>query len=283
MNKKILFFILILFSFIKVNAKIDDTIIKGIYINDPLYYEYKVLNDGTIDSILGNIVTVNDKLAYCIEPGIRIKENQLYSSYSYDTEIVAKDKLDYYNKVAYYGYGYKNHTTHFWKMAAQILIWEKSGMVQKTYASYDKEGLYKINLDFYQNEILDLVNKHEILPTFNDLEYEYYENDKIVIDDNNQVLNDFKISEDKFNFKIIDNKLVANSLEPGIYEINLLKDLPDNGPNLIYTSPNSQKVISIGQINEVKAKVKIKIKEKEVSKPIEPEIYYELPNTYQST
>ena len=69
----------------------------------------------------------DNKIVYCIEPFVDMIENTNYRGYDYNYEkLLNKTKEDWtrISLLAYYGYGYKNHTESKWYPITQIMIWE---------------------------------------------------------------------------------------------------------------------------------------------------------------
>ena len=138
------------------------------------------------------MMTTNGVTAYCIEPGITADKASYYSSTTniYDTKLsnVNTKKL---SLIGYYGYGYEGHNAKEYYMAAQELIWREAG-VENVWWTDAKEGGNILNIDYYKNEILRLVNSYEVAPSFN-LKKEYMVGDEITLLDSNSVLNGYEV------------------------------------------------------------------------------------------
>ena len=68
----------------------------------------------------------DDGIGYCTEPFEVMKYNENYKSYSENQEKhlgISKQAWDKITKIAYYGYGYKNHKEDKWYSITQIMIW----------------------------------------------------------------------------------------------------------------------------------------------------------------
>lgn len=138
------------------------------------------------------MMTVDGKIAYCIEPGVDANKNSYYSS----TTNINDTNLGWANTkrlslIGYYGYGYPGHDEKEYYMAAQELIWREMG-VGNVWWSDAKEGGNIFNIDYYKNEILRLVNNYETTPSF-DFKNEYMVGDEFQINDDNNVLEGYEV------------------------------------------------------------------------------------------
>lgn len=174
---------------------------------------------------------VNDKIAYCIEPGVVGGKDSWYSSSdNIDDTILKNVDVKKLSLIGYYGYGYNNHNTKEYYMATQELIWRLMGVedVWWTDRKYDGNVL---NIDTYKNEILSLVNSYEIAPNFNFMD-KYIVGDEINLSDINNVLGGYEVkSGDAFidgnniTIKVSENtkfilKRKSNGLKPIYYYKN---------------------------------------------------------------
>lgn len=179
------------------------------------------------------MMSVDGKIAYCIEPGIMADKASYYSSSTNinDTNLrgVDTNKL---SLIGYYGYGYNNHNTKEYYMATQELIWRMMG-VDNVWWTDQKEGGNTYNLDSYKNEIMTLVNNYEKSPSFN-FKSNYLVGDEITIEDNNNILNGYEslssnviINNNKITIKNIsegDNKFILRRKENGKSTMYYYKD-----------------------------------------------------------
>lgn len=138
------------------------------------------------------MMTVNGKIAYCIEPGVTADKGSYYSS----SENINDTNLGGVNTkrlslIGYYGYGYPGHTQKEYYMAAQELIWREMGINDAWWTDAKVNGNI-INIDYYKNEILRLVNNYEIAPSFN-FKKEYMVGDEFQINDNSNVLEGYEV------------------------------------------------------------------------------------------
>lgn len=190
MKKRVLFVLLtmiMLLPFIKVNAGNMDSYIDWNLDRSIIAHQ---IRDGLDHTTRLAMITANGVTAYCIEPGVTADKASYYSSTTNINEANVKNvdekKL---SLIGYYGYGYKNHTDKKYYMAAQELIWEMFGVTDAYWT--DTSGNV-INIDAYKNEILSLVSKYEVAPSFN-FKDEYMVGDEFSINDKNNVLEGYEV------------------------------------------------------------------------------------------
>ena len=96
--------------------------------------------------------TGTDEFAYCIEPFQFFEENESYQSTSNPN--LTQEKLDRISKIAYYGYGYKNHTDKKWYAITQLMIWQASDSGGNYYFTDTLNGS-PINRFLEENQIIE--------------------------------------------------------------------------------------------------------------------------------
>ena len=172
MLKKISCFLvfIILFYVSNVNAKVyyDKINEHGMWISNEFVNKSK---DGkTKYQQMTLIVRKSDnRFLYCIEPGKSIDENKLVTGYDTDLEFHANLtslQRDRIQLLAYYGYGYKNHTDIKWYVITQFMIWQTNNL---GYDIYFTDKLNGNRIDKYVEEMKELdnlVNSHYTIPKF---------------------------------------------------------------------------------------------------------------------
>ena len=191
MKKRVLFVFLtmiMLLPFIKVNAGNMDSYIDWNLDRSVVAHQ---IRDGLDHMTNLAMITANGVTAYCIEPGVTADKASYYSSTTNisDTNLKNVDEKKL-SLIGYYGYGYKGHTDKKYYMATQELIWEMFGVSDAYWT--DTYGNV-INIDAYKNEILNLVSKYEVAPSF-DFKDEYMVGDEFSINDKNNVLEGYEVS-----------------------------------------------------------------------------------------
>ncbi len=182
-----------------VNWNLDKTIFAHQYRNN----EDHITNLAMFD--------VNGVISYCIEPGIVADNESYYSSTTNisDTKLKNVD-IKRLSLIGYYGYGYKDHTDKKYYMAAQELIWRLMGVSDVWWTDAKYNGNI-INVDYYKNEILKLVDSYEVAPKIN-LKKTYIVGDEVILEDLNNSLNDFDVVGNN-DVSISNNKIKINIKE----------------------------------------------------------------------
>lgn len=189
---------------------------------------------------------------YCIQPHIQfnsgsnvngiIDTNTMISMTNMSAEQIERIKL-----IAYYGYGYGNHTSPEWYYATQLLIWSLTnpGYV---YAIADNDATLTPSnrYDSYYNEINSLVANHTTQPSFYGKKVEMVAGESITLQDTNQVLSKYYegVSNSSLSAKIEGNNLIITANKGYEGEVRLLTKKNTNAPTL-YEGAN-QYCISAG-------------------------------------
>ena len=109
------------------------------------YYHYVDANGNFGDFEIFKRIS-DEKIAYCIEPGVPLSSDsylgydglsmeELASKVGISTELLEEISL-----YSYYGYGYKDHRETDWIVATQVKIWELLGRsVQFTSQNNEKD------------------------------------------------------------------------------------------------------------------------------------------------
>ena len=200
--------------------------------------------------------TGTDEFAYCIEPFQFFEENESYQSTSNPN--LTQEKLDRISKIAYYGYGYKNHTDKKWYAITQLMIWQASDSGGNYYFTDTLNGS-PINRFLEEiNEINNLVNTATITPSFNNQTIHIIEDETLRLEDKNQVLNQYiTLNENQI---IEDNSIIIENLKEGTYTFQLLKEFDNyHKPLIFYQSNNSQNLVKTGDINNITSSFQVEV------------------------
>lgn len=198
----------------------------------------------------------NGQFVYCIEPLIKIKNGLIVAGQDYDQEVVANMSLSDWRRVsllAYYGYGYGNHTDLKWYAVTQMLIWKT---VEHNWDIYFTDKLNGKKVDKFVNEMNELnsmVEAHYTTPSFNrDLGKIMFGSTNELIDSNN-VLSKFKIADSQNATASIDgNKLTIVANQVGTGKITLeKKDTNYSHPAIVFYDSNSQNVVEAGSYEPI--------------------------------
>lgn len=213
-----------------------------IYINLPLRY-------------------ANDKLVYCIEPDVRITTSD-YIIYDFNRSGYNEEGKRKMELISYYGYRYDNHNDLKYYIATQDLIWR---MYAGADIKWTKGGEYgeEIDISKEKNEILDLISKHNVLPSFNDSINEIKVNETKEFIDVNRVLNNYDLEySDNLEITKEDNKLIITPKKQGEYIINFIHKKNYESETLLYDnfSTLTQSVAAFGAPTLINGSMKINSK-----------------------
>lgn len=247
---KILIVIILLTINNNVNAKVDDTmLITSKYSDVFAIQEYKT---GGRRMYIGQIyhLTKGSKteIGYCIDLGTKLDALTYSSTSDYTNFNLSKNQADYIKLVAYYGYSYNNHYDRYYYFAAQEIIWEYLTKDEIYWVDAEDYNANRINLESYKNEIIELVNKHNIYPSFNNQNIDYGQT--ITLTDNNGVLNDYKVVEIKnATYSINNNNLRIKSNNLNDVEISLARNINKTNDEMFYYANGSQSIVSTGMVD----------------------------------
>ena len=213
------------------------------------------------------VITRNsdNQFVYCIEPGTPIASGStIYQGQDFDQSYIANITNEQWRRIsllAYYGYGYANHTDIKWYSVTQFLIWQT---VPHGYDIYFTDKLDGNRITKYTDEINELnrlVAEHDITPNFNQDTIDMTISETIELTDANNVLNKFEIkSTDGVSASINGNKLSITANEVGNGNITITKrDKNMSSPAIVYVHPKSQDLMSRGYYDPIDRDLKINI------------------------
>lgn len=195
-----------------------------------------------------------DEAAYCIEPFRFFNEESSYQS-TIQPDSLTKEQIDAMTKIAYYGYGYSNHTDPKWYAITQLLIWQIASSDGEYYFT---DSLNGNRIDIFQDEIQEiyaLIEKDSILPSFAQKSFDLVENHSLSLVDENHVLPSFTSNQNI----ITEDSLKIGPLKAGDYEYSLQKILFYQKPFLFYQSVDSQNLLETGDIPPIETKIKVHV------------------------
>ena len=164
---------------------------------DNIYFNLTV--DGRTTSNHVTMFYLDDRLAYCIEPGKDITTKVYNALPNWNGTNLSLETQKYIEKIGYYGYEYPNHQTPKYYIATQELIWRAIKNVD-IYFTTQKDGRGDIiDLSAEKREILSLVEKHDVIPSFTNTTIEGKVSETLTVFDDNNVLENFNISESKYH------------------------------------------------------------------------------------
>ena len=270
--KKFLLLLLSLSFIMPNNVYAEEVRIK--YNNlDGIVYNMKL--GGKVKSNTVSKFQMGDRIAYCIEPGVEITNNY-YDIYTDWSKVNMSDELkSLLEKLGYYGYDYPGHQTNYYYIATQELIWKAvNPNIQVVWTTGVNNTGKVIDISKEKKEIMDLVNKHDLKPSFSGKSFKGEVGSTITLIDENNVLDYYDVSISE-NHKIVKdgNKLLITLNDEVKDEeiIKLKRKYYDDAPLLIYSKSGSQTLSALRISFEESAEFKI------VNEEI-PEIV-EVPNT----
>ncbi len=206
------------------------------------------------------------KIVYCLEPMVDIVEGELYNVTSEDYLAVANLTEAQYDRIkllAYYGYGYGNHTALDWVSVTQVLIWRTTRPDLDIYFSWSSNAQNRDDSIFADkiSELNSLVASHYNRPSFNTNTINTTIGKTETITDTNNVLNSYRIkSQSNVSATISGNNLVVSATGVGNGVITLEKVSNRFGADpLIFYATDSQNVYMPGDPKPVAAKLNINV------------------------
>ena len=240
---------------------------------DGIVYNRKI--GGQFKSNRVTMFKMGDRIAYCVEPGVEITNNY-YDVYEDWSKVNFSDELkELIEKIGYYGYDYPGHQTNYYYIAAQELIWKavkpETEVVWTTGKNYTGEV---IDISKEKEEILSLVEKHNLKPSFSEKSFKSEVGSKLVLEDENNVLENYEISSSKYHDIVKEDDRITITLNSDVVPeetLKLTRKHYDDAPLLVYHKSGSQTLSALRISSEKESYIKISNEEA-------PEII-EVPNT----
>ena len=201
----------------------------------------------------------DNEFVYCINPFDHLNTTEYYKGYSYNDSMfnITDEQLNQMNIIAYYGYGYENHTDLKWYGITQFLIWKTLNLDDIYFTNTGK-----MRIIAYEDEVKELetlVKNYKKLPSFSGNNYDYTINSNYEEIDLNEILNNYEIKDSNIEASIIDNKLKIKTEKEGNYEITFVKKSPITRDYELYGLKGSQSLLFPGKIDDIEFKVNITV------------------------
>ena len=201
----------------------------------------------------------DNEFVYCINPFDHLNTTEYYKGYSYNDSMfnITDEQLNQMNIIAYYGYGYENHTDLKWYGITQFLIWKTLNLDDIYFTDTGK-----MRIIAYEDEVKELetlVKNYKKLPSFSGNNYDYTINSNYEEIDLNEILNNYEIKDSNIEASIIDNKLKIKTEKEGNYEITFVKKSPITRDYELYGLKGSQSLLFPGKIDDIEFKVNITV------------------------
>lgn len=212
------------------------------------------------------VITRNSdgSFVYCIEPGTPVSDGAVYPGQDFDQSYVGQMTQEQWRRItllAYYGYGYGNHTDIHWYTVTQYLIWQT---VPHGYDIYFTDSLNGNRITKYTDEINELnrlVEEHNIRPNLSNDTIDMVIGDTVELTDSNNVLNKFEVIDtDNVSASISGNTLSITANDVGDGSVTISKrDKNYSHPAIIYYHPSSQDLMMRGAYDPIDVNLKIEI------------------------
>ena len=180
---------------------------------------------------------MDGKIVYCVEPGVGIFTNDFYGVQDLYSSSISADIIDKISLIGHFGYDYPGHMTDNYFLASQELIWELLGNNEIHFTTGINNTGDIVNVDYEKNEIMSLVNRYYIKPSFDGSSVSGIYGDSVVLIDQNNVLSNYSVLGNGY---IDGNKLIVNLDSLGNNDITLVRNKYDNLSSLFYKDDISQ-------------------------------------------
>lgn len=209
-----------------------------------------------------NLYDLDEKTAYCIEPGVNITTSDYEGAIGwinspYSDEVNRKIQL-----YGYYGYNYPGHENLRYRAAAQSLIWEATGgQIIEFWTERYGNGNF-INLNAERNEILRLASTHYEVPTFDSDTKDAVIGETTTFTDTKGILSNFDVVKSSdASVSINGNTLSVTPNVVGNITVVLKKKTYTQDPTIIFVGKDatSQKMGMFGVDDPVLVRVKLNV------------------------
>ena len=199
--KKIFMVLFILFLFAVSGTRVfalEDSFYEGEYISGEYIKKFPGDNNyGRYQQMRVFRRNSDDRVVYCIELWEALRNNVTLNGYDKKQYTYANMDYSTWEKVtliAYYGYGYGDHTDIRWYAITQFMIWKLTSPESNLYFTDTLNGNKIIKYQGEMDEINELIKNHANMPSFNNATYQLTYNDSLTITDKNKVLDRFDIT-----------------------------------------------------------------------------------------
>lgn len=173
---------------------------------------------------------IDGKTVFCIEPGIITASGGGYVSEEY-----IDSKKDILSKIAYYGYTNSNQSKYDYALT-QIMIWEELGdkFISTTLPNYQKR----------KAEIIEKVNRHNILPSWDKESINIKIGETIELEDKNGISREMELESNNTGADVLleENTLKITANKNSNSGVISYRKIPKNevGASIVYRKPNYQ-------------------------------------------
>lgn len=201
-------------------------------------------------------------IVYCIEPGVDFSDSTTITGYDKDQSSMTGMSYETWqrlNLLAYYGYGYGNHTDSKWYAITQYEIWKAYPLGWDSYWVDSFKGNRINQFEAESQELLNLVNNHYKRPSFNNQNITSVVDDTIKLTDTNGVLQNYDVSINGASYRKDGNDLYITPNKTGDIKVTLTKKSERCGrTTLAYVGDGVQNLLLAGNLDPVVASFNIK-------------------------
>ncbi len=207
--------------------------------------------------------TVTSNIAYCIDSFSTLIDGSTYTGYKEYNNLfnLNKEQWKKIKQLAYFGYGYNDHTDYKWISITQMLIWRTAEPLYSFYWVNNVNERKKI-FPYKQEmkELEELVKDANTLPDIKD-NIELSKNSTMILADNNKVLSKYKIKKANIDSHIEGNNLVIKAENSGNYAITLIREFNQAEKDTEYFyNEESQTLIERGKLDPIEMSLNITVK-----------------------
>ena len=248
--KNILLFIFLFMISINVYADENDTFFMSRTFTDVFAVQEYSSGGKRLYYAKQYLMTKNNitEIGYCIELGANLGATYYSSTSDYNLVGLSDEDARYIKLVAYYGYQYNNHYDYKYYLATQEIIWEYLSGDEIYWVNGESYDASRINVDSMKEEILYLVNRHDIKPDieYSDISY----GDTVTLYDNNNILDEYNVvSASNCNYQKYNDRLVITATNFDDVEISLARNIIKNETDVFFYSDNSQNIMTSGIVD----------------------------------
>ena len=203
-----------------------------------------------------------NNFAYCTEPFAMFNENSTYVesnvAYSLTNDVIERLKL-----IAYFGYGYGNHTDVKWYAITQFMIWQAADPSGDYYFTDSLNGNRITIFTDEINEINNLINNYKTLPSISNANIKLIEGKSITLNDSNGVLHNYTSSDSRAS--INGDSITISALNQGKYYFNLTRSENKYNHIPIFShADSSQDMLLVGDIDSLNTKISVEVKQTKI-------------------
>ena len=229
--------LIVIFTFGIKGVKADTVTMSTSYIDNVWSFHYR---NGSMWSY-GQLPFryVDGKLVYCLQPDVRISTSE-YILYDFSRSGYSEEDRKNMELISYYGYRYDGHDSINYYIATQDLLWRFSPDDDIKWTTTNNEYGEVIDVSNEKNEILSLVSKHNILPSFNNSNNDILVNGVLELNDDNDVLSNYDLEyDDSLIIEKDNNNMKITPTKEGEYKIKLKHKVDYDSGTYIFDNFNT--------------------------------------------